>query len=134
MRYISWCPCLNTILPTAPGINTDRINAVQVSSSFWLRFATHTKDKLDLLEAWNLLASHSEDIVDSDHVRNTVVSSLSQLFPECSYQQLADVLFNIRILYCQPDTLGEFTSLLDKFLTREMRKILLRTDPPSSEE
>ena len=110
------------------------INLHQVSSSFWLRFATHTKDKLDLLEAWNLLASHSEDIVDSDHVRNTVVSSLSQLFPECSYQQLADVLFNIRILYCQPDTLGEFTSLLDKFLTREMRRILLRTDPPTPEE
>ena len=28
MRNISWCPCLNTRLPTAPGINTDRINAV----------------------------------------------------------------------------------------------------------
>ena len=30
MRHISWCPCLNTRLPTAPGINTDRINAVTI--------------------------------------------------------------------------------------------------------
>ena len=42
MRHISWCPCLNTRLPTAPGINTDRINAVRdppcscVSAEAWL--------------------------------------------------------------------------------------------------
>ena len=36
MRYISWCPCLNTRLPTAPGINTDRINAVILQLKFFL--------------------------------------------------------------------------------------------------
>ena len=112
---------------TPPIVNID---VHQMSSSFWMRFASHTNDKYDLMEAWNLLASSSVDL-DSEEMEATkakIVSTLSNLFEEFSYEELSDIMFNLKILYSNHNLLQEFSQSLDKHLTEKMKEILMKEE------
>ena len=117
---------------TPPVVNID---VHQVSSSFWMRFASHTNDKYDLLEAWNLMATSSVPL-DSEEVEATkgkIVTRLCNSFEDFSYAELSDILFNLRILYSNQALLKEFSKSLDKHLTEKM-KLKLMTDQVLEED
>ena len=112
---------------TPPIVNID---VHQMSSSFWMRFASHTNDKYDLLEAWNLMASSSVSL-DSEEMEATkgkIVTRLSHSFEEFSYAELSDILFNLGILYSNPLLLKEFSQSLDKQLTEKMNQMLAKEE------
>ena len=113
-----------------PVINID---VHKVSSTFWIKFASQTNDKHDILEAWHLLASHSDLMIDeqSQSIQEEITMKISQTISEYSYDQLADLLFNLRVLYKKPDSLKSFVSILDKSLTKKMREILNQKNPSS---
>ena len=67
MRHISWCPCLNTRLPTAPGINTDRINAVY-SSPLIYKYTNRTELKTKVRPTCFQLL-HLEPTIKNQHVQ-----------------------------------------------------------------
>lgn len=112
---------------TPPVVNID---VHQVSSSFWMRFASHTNDKYDLLEAWNLMASSSV-VLESEEMEATkrkIVTRLCNSFEDFSYAELSDILFNLRILYSNPQLLKEFSQSLDKHLTEKMKLMLMKEE------
>ena len=108
---------------TPPIVNID---VHQMSSSFWMRFASHTNDKYDLLEAWNLMASSSVvlDTEEMEVTKRNIVTRLSDSFEDFSYVELSDILFNLRILYSNPHLLMEFSQSLDKHMTEKMKLML----------
>lgn len=112
---------------TPPIINVD---VHQMSSSFWMRFASHTNDKYDLLEAWNLMASSSV-VLDSEEMeaaKRNIVTRLCDSFEDLSYVELSDILFNLRILFSNPQLLKEFSQSLDKHLTEKMKLMLMKEE------
>ena len=112
---------------TPPVVNID---VHQVSSSFWMRFASHTNDKYDLLEAWNLMATSSV-LLDSEEMEATkgkIVTRLCNSFEDFSYAELSDILFNLRILYSNQALLKEFSKSLDKHLTEKMKLKLMKDE------
>eukprot|EP00092_Neocalanus_flemingeri_P030050 GFUD01032626.1.p1 GENE.GFUD01032626.1~~GFUD01032626.1.p1 ORF type:complete len:825 (+),score=217.37 GFUD01032626.1:35-2509(+) len=113
----------------------------EVSRIFWFKFATHTRDKLDLLEAWNLattLSPSSEQNTSNTSdwescVQDQFVSRLCQALPEYNYGQLADITYNLGLLNHRLDQLNLLTSLVDSNLTNRMKE-KLRTDKVAEED
>jgi len=99
-----------------------------VSRIFWLKFAHHTRDKLDLLEAWNQATTlpRTEE-ADSDwmtSVQDQFVSRLCQALPEYNYEQLADITYSLGLLNNRLEHLNTLASLVDSNLTNRMKEIL----------
>ena len=117
-----------------PVINID---VHQVSGTFWLKFATQTNDKLDLMEAWHLLgttpATCDSDQQQLENIQENIVSKLTENLTEYSYQQLSEIVTNLRILYAKPTDLTTFTKILDDNLINKMQAIL-NQESPSEEE
>ena len=115
------------ITPPIPNIDVQ-----QISNSFWLKFASHTQDRLDLLEAWHLMASQSsreeekeEDLLKK-HQEEKIILKIMEHFPDYSYQQLSDLTFNLEILRSRPQLREQFTSSLDYNLTKKMKEMISR--------
>ena len=70
------------VRPPIPNIDVQKI-----SNTFWLKFASHTQDKLDLLEAWHLLARQAqreedeEDSLVKDHLEEQIIVKIISLIP-----------------------------------------------------
>ena len=91
-----------------------------VSPHFWLSFASLTKDKQDVLEAWKL-ASSSQDA----GLQQEVISRLHKNLPNYSYSELASITYNLSLLRHAPDQLAELTSLLDHHLAERMGEMMV---------
>ena len=100
-----------------------------VSPHFWLSFASLTKDKQDVLEAWKL-ASSSQDA----SLQQEVISRLHKNLPNYSYSELASITYNLSLLRHAPDQLAELTSLLDHHLTERMREMMVKPGMEQIEE
>ena len=120
------------ISPPVPNIDVK-----QISSSFWLKFASHTQDRLDLLEAWHLMASQSrleeeEGEGESGLVRGfqeeQIILKIIRHFPDYSYHQLSQLTFNLEVLRSRPQLKKQFTRSLHFHLTRKMKEIIMRED------
>ena len=110
-----------------PAVNVD---VHKVSSAFWTKFASNTNDKHDLLEAWNLLVTDPNILEDG--LKEEIILNLCQSFKDCSYGQLSDILFNLKILYANPELLKVFSQQLDNSLTDKMKEAL--SDSPTQED
>merc|ERR1719282_103104 len=89
-----------------------------ISPDFWLSFASLTKDKQDVLQAWKL-ASSSQDAI----LQREIISRLLENLPHYSYSELASITYNLSLLRHAPDQLAELTSMLDQQLTLMMREL-----------
>ena len=121
------------ISPPVPNIDVQ-----QISSSFWLKFASHTQDKLDLLEAWHLMATQSrleeeeeedeESSLVRSHQEEQIILKIIRHFPDYSYHQLSQLTFNLEILRSRAQLKKQFTRSLHFHLTRKMREIIMTED------
>ena len=117
------------VRPPIPNIDVQKI-----SNTFWLKFASHTQDKLDLLEAWHLLARQAqreddeEDSLVKDHLEEQIIVKIISKFPDYTYQQLSDLTFNLEILRSKPQLQRQFTRSLDYNLTKKMETVIMRPD------
>jgi len=99
-----------------------------VSRIFWLKFANHTRDKLDLLEAWNqatTLPTCTDDNTDSDwvsSVQDQFVSRLCQALLEYDYDQLGNITHSLGLLNNRLEHLNTLTSMVDSNLTTRMKE------------
>ena len=100
-----------------------------VSPHFWLSFASLTKDKQDVLEAWKLASSSQDSVLQQE-----VVSRLHKNLPNYSYSELASITYNLSLLRHAPDQLAELTSLLDHHLTERMREMMVEPEEEQIEE
>ena len=116
--------------PPIPNIDVQKI-----SNSFWLKFASHTQDPLDLLEAWHLMARQDreedelggkEESLIRSYQEEQIIQKMISNFPRYSYHQLSHLTFNLEILRSKPELRKQFTSSLDLNLTKKMKKILRR--------
>ena len=120
------------ISPPVPNIDVQ-----QISSSFWLKFASHTQDRLDLLEAWHLMASQPRLVEEKEekeiclvrsHQEEQIILKIIQHFPDYSYQQLSQLTFNLEILRSRPELKKQFTRSLHYHLTGKMKEIIMTKD------
>ena len=104
-----------------------------VSRIFWLKFANHTRDKLDLLEAWNQATTLPMSVEDAESdwvssVQDQFVSRLCQALPEYDYDQLANITYSLGLLNNRLEHLNTLTSMVDSNLAKKMKEKLKKTD------
>ena len=112
-----------------PRLDVPSVAESKVSPNFWLSFASLTKDKQDVLEAWKL-ASSSQD----EDLKQEIISRLLKNLPNYSYSELASITHNLSLLRHAPDQLAELTSLLDHYLTERMREMIVVPEVEQVEE
>jgi len=121
----------NFVKLSPPSVNIDMH---QVSGAFWMSYASQTNDKHDLLEAWHLLASSNNMNFESyQEVQDMIVHKLMENLSDYNYSQLADLLFNLRILYEDQTKLNHFIKMLDEHLTKKLKQILFKKSPSKEE-
>jgi hypothetical protein len=96
-----------------------------VSRDFWLRFASLTQDRHDVLEAWHAAAwQQCSDLGDQ------VIARLQEALPQYTYAELASVTYNLASLAeHRPAQMDGLAARLDEQLSLRMEEMLAPANP-----
>jgi len=103
--------------------NTSDPAKEHMTKLFWLRFATRTNDKEDLLDAWKLVSQDTLRCTTDLETRilDQFLQRLCEKFPEMSYAELTSALFHLSFFMDDHGHLKLLSTLLDQQLASTLR-------------